>query len=349
ARVVDGDRSIRIRLGPSGPDYCIVQTPSGVCCLDPVTGAVRWQRRDIPPDSGLYANEETGLFGDAERLVLVEGDQRTCRILDTRTGEELRTATVPTGDVRRSRLAFGSRLLVIAADDEQSRFRLWDAATDEVIADIPAHHPPRSQRVDRNHAALVDGHGDVIVLDTRSGQSVLRGPIPPEMLTSLTGFKVWHDTQRWFVQTTHAGLHSGTSRTEPVASDVRLPNTPMNGLLSVYDRTRGSLLWNRPIDGRTMLQEPRRALPFLVALSRNREEHSTASAGMNLEVFDVETGLLLAQEKDLPRTEIVHSSFEPLAGEYTLHGEAMHFRIRFDLPGERALITAENMAEFADR
>ena len=349
ARPTDCDRRNRPRVGPSGTTFCIVQTPAGLCCLDPLTGQVRWQRRDVPPDAGLYADEETGVFGDADRMVLVERDQRRCRVFDTHTGELMHCTELPTGDGRCSRLAFGSRLALVASEGGQPRFRVWDAATAAVVYDAHSHPQLRQHRVDRVHVAFVENSGDVIVINTRSKQEALRHPLSPDTLARPNGLRIWNDPLRWYVHTSHTRISQRSARTENVSNEVQVPSFAVDGDLTVYDRSDRSLLWSRSIENRTVLHEPRRPLPFVVLLSRSREGLTTPTNGLNVEVMDAATGLLLAQMRNLERTPIVHSSFDPVAGRFALHGEAQMIAIDYELPERQSLMTAENDASFVTR
>lgn len=337
------DPAERVRLGPCSANFCIVQTTSGLVCLDPLTGAVRWQRRDVSADSGLYANEETGLFGDAERLVLVEGDQRSCRIFATATGELLRTAILPTTDVRRSRLACGSRLAFVTGGEESPRFRLWDAATDALLVDEPACYPFRMTRVDRRHVAYVSAAGDVTVLNIPAADVVLRHSLPASALENLTGVSVWHDPEHWFVQTSHSGLMAA-GRVESAAGEVQIPSVTVNGLVSAYDRRGSRLLWSRPLENRTLLTMPHTAPPFLVALSRAREGLTAQSSGLNVEVIDAATGHQLAQTH-VPaptRTKFIHAAFDASQRQVSLFSELQRIDIRYAMPRTTPLMTAEN-------
>lgn len=340
-----GDRSERVRLGPNGPGYCIVQTTAGVCCLDPLTGRVRWQRRDVAPDAGLYAHEEAGLFGDSRQLVILESDQRVCRIVATDTGECLATAELPTTDLRRSRFVFGSRLFLVAEVDGAPRVRLWDAATQSVVFDEPAHLPVRHYRVDRHHAAFVAASGEVVVVDTRVAAEVVRHAIDPALLPNLTGVSVWSDADHWYVHTSHSGLPAGGGRTEAIGGEVLLPSVAVNGILSAYTREGRRRLWSRPFESRTLLLEPNRELPFLVTLWRNREGLTASSASVTIELLDKKTGDVVAHASNIERKRFVHSALRPAGGEYELFTEAARIVIRYDLPPPRQIMTAENHAE----
>jgi hypothetical protein len=335
------DRSDRVRLGPSGPGYCIAQTADGICCLDPLTGSVRWQRRDVRADAGLFAHEEAGIFGDERQLVVLEADQRTCRVLTTDTGELLSTTVLPTTDLRRSRLVFGARLLLVAEEHDRCVIRLWDAATQSVVYEEPVHLPVRHYRVDRRHAAFVAATGEVVLLDTRAPRVVQRHPLDPPLLASLTGVTAWHDRDQWYVHTSHSGLPAGGGRTDSVTSDVQLPSVTLNGMLTVYDRQSGSQLWSRACDGRTLLMDPARPFPCLVTLWRGREGLAAAPGGLTIEVLDKRSGRILAQASDIARTRFVHAAFDPASGHYDLYGADATVSIRCHFEQLQPIVTAE--------
>jgi hypothetical protein len=341
AAPADGDRSERARLGPSGPGYCIVQTAAGLCCLDPLSGRVRWQRRDVPPDAGLFAHEDAGVFGDERRLAVLEADQRTCRILATDTGEFLGRTILPTSDVRRSRLVFDARVLLMAEEEGVPRVRLWDAASQTVLYEETVHVPARHHRVDRRHAVYVAASGDVVVIDTRTAREVLRRPLDAGELDSLTGVAAWRDRDQWYVHTSHSGFPSGGGRTESVASDLQLPAITLNGLVAAYDRRDGSRLWTRPFESRSLLLETTRPLPGLVTLCRARDGYGAPDGGVTVEVIDKRTGLVVAQASNIERTRFLHASIDRTARALELCGEST--RIAIDWPHRRPqpIVTAE--------
>ena len=343
AAIPGGQHAERVRLGPTSDEFCIVQTVAGLCCLDARTGIVRWQRRDVTADTGLYAHEETGLFGDAERLVVVAADQRSCRIFETLTGEFLGTAELPTTDVRRARLVFGSRLAFVTGGEAEPRLRVWDATTRSLLVDVPVAYPFRLVRVECQHLAFLSAEGQVIVLNVPANREVVRHTVDPAGLANLTGMTAWRSSERWFIQTSHSGVNAA-ARVEGVAAEVHVPSVTVNGVVSAYSPDGSRLLWSRPMENRTLLVEPRRILPFVVALSRTREGLTARSNGLNLEVIDLNNGRVLTQATDLRRTAIAHADYDPAVRRLTLGGELQHIHIQWLAPPTREYLTAERDA-----
>ncbi|MFV0445296.1 MAG: PQQ-binding-like beta-propeller repeat protein [Planctomycetaceae bacterium] len=344
AHVVGGDRTERLHVGPSGTGYCIVQVSDGVCCLDPVTGGVLWQRRDITPDGGLPVKEDSGLFGDEHCLVVVAGDQRSCQVLDTDTGRTLRTDVLPTTDVRRTRLPFGSKLFFVTGGDADPRFRLWDGATGRLLLDEPAIYPFRHARIDRHHVAYLTASRDYVIFNASRGEPVLVQTLSADDVQTLTGIAAWRDADCWYIQTSHAGTSSTGSRCESVSSDVKVPCQTMAGRVTAYAiRQPTAALWTHDFDNCTLLLDTRRQLPFLVTLHRNRDAADNTSSDLTLEVYDKQTGRLVAQTTEFDEPRILHTSHDATRGQYSLYTDSCVSTIQYELPVQQSSLTARGV------
>lgn len=334
-------REERLRLGPSGPGFCTVQTPEGLVCLDPLTGLVRWQRSDVPPDTGLYADEATGLYGDEEVLVLVDADLRTCRVLSTATGEVLHVRQVPIDprDARRQRTAYGSRLFFVTGARDEPRFRLWDARTDQLLLDVPAHPRLCDDRVNRRVAACLTADHEVLVVETQRGRVLLRHPVPAALTGQITGIRVWRDPDHWYVYLAHGLPLTSGPRYENAATEVKLPAVQVQGTLTVYAAASRQPLWTRSLDNRTLLCDPDLEAPFLAAVSRIREGLGVSTTGLRLEAIDKRTGVVLAERSDVDRVRLVHATHDPAARELSLYGE--NLRAVFAYGPQQPLLTTD--------
>ena len=86
---LDGRRTIPA-IGPGGPKFLSFQVQNLLFVCDPWDGSILWQRDDLEPGAGLYADARSGLAGD-ERCLFVLGADRTSYVLyETLTGRELR-------------------------------------------------------------------------------------------------------------------------------------------------------------------------------------------------------------------------------------------------------------------
>lgn len=333
-------REERLRLGPSGPGFCTVQTPEGLCCLDPLTGLVRWQRWDVPPDSGLYADEAAGLYGDEEVLVLLDADLRTCRVLATATAEVLHVRQIPIDprDARRQRTTYGSRLFFVTGTRDEPRFRLWDARTDHLLLDVPAHPRLCDDRVNRRVFACLTAEHEVLVVDAQRGRVLLRHPVPATLSGQITGIRVWRDPGHWYVYLAHNLPLTGGPRYENAATEVKLPAMQLHGSLTVYSASSHQPLWTRSLDNHTLLWDAELDVPFLVAVSRIREGLGVSTTGLRLEAIDKQTGALLAERNDVDRVRLVHAMHDAAARELVLYGE--HLRLVFKYGPPQPLVTA---------
>src|SRR5690606_3908312 len=100
--------------------------------VDPADGQLLWRRNDIEPNSGIYADSRIGLLADDEIVFVLAADKTHYRVLNARTGSEIRKGVL-TQDVRFARYALGSMILHLSDDVEQRHIRVWDPATDQLI------------------------------------------------------------------------------------------------------------------------------------------------------------------------------------------------------------------------
>jgi outer membrane protein assembly factor BamB len=325
-------RAARVRLGPSGPGYCIVQSSAGIVCLDPATGDTLWERRDIADDSGLFANDDHGICGDAEAVVVFESDLRNCRVFSTRTGELMHRGELPIDprDLRRRRLTFGRRVyFVTGASESNPRYRVWDPLQNRLLLDEPAHPRLCDAQVDRDAIALLNEFGEVLIINVRSGDVLLRHEVPENLLAELTSIRVWRDRDLWLVHMAHGGATGSTLRYETANTEVQLPSQPINGTLAAIDVETSRPLWTEVLHKRTVLMDSPADLPFLISLSRIQESPGVTPSRLLIELIDRRTGQSLAKRTDLARERFVHLAHDAAAETLMLEGTMNRVEIRY--------------------
>ena len=81
----------KVKVGPIGHDYCVLQTTRTLSVVHPATGELRWTRDDLSPCIGLMGNEGTGIIGDARTLTVFDADQLHYTVYRMRSGRLVRT------------------------------------------------------------------------------------------------------------------------------------------------------------------------------------------------------------------------------------------------------------------
>src|SRR5690606_37646146 len=119
----------KVKIGPIGHDYCVLQTSRRLTVIDPATGELKWFRDDLAPDVGLQYNESTGIIGDGETLTLFDADHVSYTVMRMDSGRLVRRGRLDlTSDNGRwHRRAIGDRLVHVISDDNGDRLRVWDA------------------------------------------------------------------------------------------------------------------------------------------------------------------------------------------------------------------------------
>jgi hypothetical protein len=336
-------RAQRLRLGPCGVGYCVVQTAEGIVCLEPATGAVLWQRRDIAAAPlGEGRQHETVLFGDERHLVVFEEDQVNFHVLSMTSGARVRSGRIDivAEDLRRRRHALGSRLFYVGRVDGEARYRLWDPVSDRILFEVPAHPRMCEQRVDRQHVACLAANGEVQVLSILGRVKAVHA-VPDEQLESVTGVGALRDSDAWYVHVDHSLPVASGIRYESAASEVHLPGFHVDGTLTAYDADSGARLWSVALENRTLLRDPHCDWPFLCAISRVRDGSPGHSSSLLLEVLDRRSGSVLASEAGLERTPLLHVE-SPDPNELALYTAESRIRIRCRSARDRFVVTAEH-------
>lgn len=218
---------------------------------DPVSGAIRWERRRLPASGDLV--------GDDDYLVVLPASGRQAVVVSMRDGSVVRTVDLP----RRGRrlLTVGRRIVVIGAAEGDAkprapgapvRLTLLDPATMESVpmGDFPAE--ALVSRAGNDALAVVEPGGAIAVIDLVSGATRFRTKLP-EMPAGLEQVRVsaWQD--RFLVFVGRRESPEERQLMDKVGMITPLPQQfaremvqPVTGSLWAVDRADGSMVWPVP-------------------------------------------------------------------------------------------------------
>ena len=337
----DGYPRDKIKLGPLGTEYCVLQTPRRLSVVDPGTGRLLWERTNLPPNTGLLANESTGIIGDGETLTLFAADATSYTVYRMRSGSLVRhgrLAASPT-DARRYRHAVGAKLVYLASTSEHETLRIWDAHSDRHILEQPLRDELFYPVGSGSQYALISPEGRFLIVDVATGGIELDVPIPEEHLTEVTDLAVTFDRDHYFVNLVGCS-HDALGETSAAMDEVEIPGIRVRGRLTAVSRS-GRLLWQQPIAESVLLTGGECSLPVLTLVSRVRDVQNRQASRLRIDVLDVRSGETLARRDDLLRTRIVRSVYHPRPGKLTLVGLNSQIDVEFGPRRRDFLIHAE--------
>lgn len=346
-----------VRIGPTGPGYCVCQTRQHLFVVDPADGRLLWHRDDLEALSGLMT-DTLGIIGDEQALVVFAGlgsngvSSVNYTLYATATGEELRRGRLDVSP-RLARRALGRRLFHTTSDGR--RLRVWDPLADRFIWDqsadeiVEASHlegiPPGTKVCsfvrDTDEAAFVTRNGQLRVVDLACGADRLEIPLSPAQIENLTYLRVSRDQQHYqFDLRRSAAFPKTPGATTYALSDATIPRTDVEGELCVVDRKTRNVLWTSQLGTRSILQLPDFRLPVLVTLFRVRKDDPPQTPTLAIEVLDARSGAVLASRDDLFSDSLLQVGYEREPGLIVLRGGKTEIRIEFGAATGR-LNTAE--------
>ncbi len=325
------------RVGPYGPEFCAFQTKQHLVVLDPVNGRLLWRRGPLNPQAGLFAEHETGLFGDREVLVLFESDFTTYTAYETLTGRELRRGKLSI-DIQQGRKVVGRRLLFQGVVENQRRIRLWDPLTDRFDLDDPigktVSTQPHSSLTDDGELLLVLPNGRVRLIDVERREVKLDVTLPANSVMGLNAPpRAFADRDRIYIN-----LKRGISDLQrrffsAHMTDTPLPKIDIEGELHVFARPAkpelltatnarplGRHLWTRLFPPRSVLRLDNPRLPFLVLICQRRERQGNSPMTLHVETLDAATGNQNGEQSQLQLDRLVQSRLDVQTGRLSLLG-----------------------------
>lgn len=324
------------RFGPFGPGFCVFQTRQHLVVLNPADGRVLWRRSNLEPQAGLFAENEWGLFGDREALVMFSQDYLSYVVYETMTGRELRRGKL-NADLHQNRRVFGRKLFFLSDD---RRVRVWDPLTDrldldEAIVDSSARaltSLPLVSATPDGDLLLVLPSGRIRVIDLQAGLLKLDVNLPPEFLLGVNNTKVFSDDERYFINLQRGMGELHRNQFNYHVPDLWLPKSDMQGEVYAFARPLvpqlltsksvplGHRLWSRVIPQRSILRSEQTRLPFLIALSRQQNRDDNMKSSIRVEALDAATGDLIGALDHVVPDRFVQMEFDVPNSRITLKG-----------------------------
>ncbi|QDU64769.1 outer membrane biogenesis protein BamB [Planctomycetes bacterium Pan216] len=284
-------------LGPSGPGFLCIRSGKELIVVDSLTGEDLWYRKDLP--------DGVTVFGDEEVLFIMARDG-SATVYSTRDGTVLRRDEKDRRLVSR-RDFHGRHMLLTTSTADHLEVQLWDPWLRE---EVWSHQFPRTSRyfLGREHfLAVLAPEGKLTVLDRHSGELILEDRLEKDDLRKVRVINVFSDDDHYYVaHDFRFGNH--VRYMHPTAN---LEVATVNGPLRAYDKKDGTRLWDRKLEGRTVIVGPRVDLPILFVFESRIKEHpgGTRQLATRVEILSKKDGSTLADKE---------------YDEYTSFGELAH-------------------------
>jgi outer membrane protein assembly factor BamB len=358
------------RVGPYGPSFCAFQSRQHLIVVDPANGRTLWHRANLEPQAGLFAENQWGLFGDQEVLVLFNQDFMSYTAYETATGRELRRGKLNIDLQQHERRVFGRKLVYFtpASKDHTNpshgrRMRLWDPLTDTNDIDEPYVGRPLFSMSADGELVIVSPNGRIRVIDVHDKQMKLDVNLPAEYVFGVNAPpRVFSDHDRYYVNLQRSILEGSrthefeASRTPAnfYLSDSLLPKIEVQGELYAFARPSvsppletakgplGKRLWTRLMPQRTFLRFDQTRLPFLVALSRQQDRQNNNKASIRCDTYDAQTGNSLGTNEHILPTRFVQTQFDVTASRLTLRGTHTNVTLDFGKRKQRVGVADQN-------
>ncbi len=333
----------KVRIGPRGLTYCVLQTGNHLAVVHPATGKLLWERTLLAHDAGMQHNEVTGVIGDEQVLIVFEADQLTYSMYHMRSGRSLGTGALPTSgssESLRVRQAAGRCLCYISDSEGQSRLRIWDPAAKSLLLDELLLARMTSQWTATGELAYISAYGVLRVIDPHSASSLIEVVLRPHHLEGLTSFSLTGDRDRLYLDLVHDGRRVGDDPSLTSADDLEVPSHRLRGLLLSILRSTGDIEWEHRLGEASLVMVNDARIPVLVLVQRRRDGHPQHPGTLLIEVRDAATGEVLGRRENLLRNRIVHCHYDPLRGQMSLVGAQLRIDVRFGATRDRFLIHA---------
>ena len=313
-------------VGPSGPRVCIFQWDNRLFGLDPATGKILWERKNIPSKSGFLSDSSKGLIGDQKAVVAFNINRTNYDVYSSITGELIRKGELDLNS--RSRHVFGRKLFYQTTSTTEKRVRLWDPLTDSFLLDEPVLNSGFSTKISSTELAILLPSNRLRVLNVETGETIVETTIPDENLKNLNKFIGFSDSNRYYFNFSYTKPRSHSPRNDFFVSDSFLNVVHVDNDVISIDKKSGKMLWSRNLPKRSWINTSQYQLPFLIFMSKIRTESKTRSYSLLFEVLDAKTGNTIGMKDNIIKDTILQLHFDPRFKKIILR--AMNSAIELD-------------------
>lgn len=326
---LNGSQSV-FYVGPSGPRVCIFQWDNRLFGLNPATGKVLWERKNIPTKSGYLSDSSKGLIGDQKAVVAFSINRTNYDVYSSTTGELIRKGELDLNS--RSRHAFGRMLFYQTTSTTEKRVRLWDPLTDRLLLDEPVLNSGFSTQVSANELAILLPPNRLRVLNVKTGNVIVESTIPDNLLENLNKFVGFSDKDRYYFNFSYTTPRRRSPHRDFYVSDSFLNVVHVDNDLISIDKKSGKMLWSRNLPKRSWIDTSQYQLPFLIFMSKIRTESKSTSYSFLFEIMDAKTGNTIGFKDNIIKDTLLQMHIEPRFNKILLQGMNSAIEIDFSNP-----------------
>lgn len=317
-------------VGPSGPRVCIFQWDNRLFGLNPATGKVLWERKNIPTKSGFLSDSSKGLFGDQKAIVAFNINRTNYNVYNSITGELIREGELELNS--QPRHIFGRKLYYQTTSTTEKRGRLWDPLTNHLLLDEPILKSGFSAQISPKELAILLHPNRLRVLNVETGATIVETVIPDNLLKNLNKFISFSDQNRYYFNFSYSSPRRRSPLNDFYVSDSFLKVKHIDNDLISIDKQSGKILWKRNFPKRSWIDTSQYQLPFLIFMSKIRTESRVRNYSILLEILDGKTGNTIGFQDNLIKDTILQMHIEPRANKILLQGLKSAIEIDFSDP-----------------
>ncbi len=336
-----------IEVTTISPSVCLLRTANHLVAVNAANGGLLWRRSDLTIAHGIFSDLSTYLFGDDDITVAFQRDGQNYVMLDTRTGETLRSGRQLVDRQGNLVISMGRRLLYVTRGvngQQPMTLQVWDPLLDRIELQMPFNavtFPPVVLR--DNHVALfqVENNatktGRFLLLSPDHGQPVLDIKLPlPTEAGRMDAPYAFVDGDYVFINLRRNDQSSRPGERLVQIMDSIIPTESLHyGDLIAIRRSTGKILWHRVCRTQAVLRLNRCNLPFLVTAVLVQPSGSTDTQSLAIQVIDKASGVSLSLDRESREPQMsksvgsgqhlipmrfAHYEFDRQAGRISLYG-----------------------------
>jgi outer membrane protein assembly factor BamB len=335
---VSGTRHPMVEPGPAFPSICIFQTRKHLMGVHPGTGRVLWRRSDLDLASGVYVDKEAGLFGDEKVLVMFHSNLQSYDLLNTQTGETIRSGRLNL-EFRYHRRLFGRKLMHVTRlkPGAPQRLRIWDPLTDTFDLDEIFVGRFYDDETSNKELSIVDSQGRLRVFQMPDFRKIVDLKLGKQFMSGVVSLRTFSDGETIYVNTQKNTGGTLQKYYFPATNSAIPFELVQQGSLMAVDLKSGEVKWTHPTRQKVVLRLDRISLPFMVAVSRVRPRNSSKTQTLEIEIIDRASGNLIGQHSTLFPDRLVHYRTDKPHGMLSLYGLQSRVDLDFSRRVQRIL------------